>query len=611
MSQQPVIFLAFANSQDAYLDMLKRESRIINHALEALEDKQLIKISREESAGVDEIFHNFNRFKGRIAIFHYAGHADGSHLHLDGDTFANSAGLADLFGAESALKLVFLNGCSTQGQVENLMNLGISAVIATSVAINDSKAVEFAEHFYRSLANKNTIKSAFNYASSFLKTKYKNINEPTIEKRKGLKLRREKTGEEMPWGLYINDEADDVLDWTLPTSFVPPAPVRPDDNYEVNDYIYPVMDEMVVHEPSLEEELFDKDGEAIDDREYLAKVIENFPWPIGAQIRRLVSNDPEMNKPTMTRLEQITSTYVVTCQLLMYILLAQLWEARKKDENIPNVYFLDALTMNRESFEVFDFISHIKQILQTFSEKNYPLFISEYKDILKALEDKGEFYNSYLYLESIRSRMASDGANLDSEVHQLSVDAEYALSVILNKAAFLVKYQMITVRDIVIVNPWHKDAEFNHYMGRLNAQEGDFLSLFKKPRSYTEFSDSRSVLLVRDLKNLEDYLNLSPFVIDKNAFGDAKATAMDLFMYAFHENDEYWYLVSNQSVYRALEQDADKINTGHTDAVESKSRSRRVRMRGGRSAAATAEAEKPYSILKEQFEVFKEDVSKS
>ncbi|MGB0862545.1 MAG: CHAT domain-containing protein [Saprospiraceae bacterium] len=611
MSQQPVIFLAFANSQDAYLDMLKRESRIINHALEALEDKQLIKISREESAGIDEIFHNFNRFKGRIAIFHYAGHADGNELHLDGDTFANSAGLADLFGAESALKLVFLNGCSTQGQVENLMDLGVSAVIATSVAINDAKAVEFAEHFYRSLANKNTIKSAFNYASSFLKTKYKNINEPTIEKRKGLKLRREKTGEEMPWGLYINDDADDVLDWTLPTSFVPPAPIRPDENYEVNDYIYPVMDEMVKHEPNLEEELFDRDGEAIDDREYLAKVIENFPWPIGAQIRRLVSNDPDMNKPTMTRLEQITSTYVVTCQLLMYILLAQLWEARKKDENIPNVYFLDALTMNRESFEVFDFISHIKQILQTFKEKDYPLFIGEYEEILKALEAKGDFYNSYLYLESIRSRMSSNGANLESEVYQLSVDAEYALSVILNKAAFLVKYQMITVRDIIIVNPWHKDASFNHYMGRLNAQEGDFLSLFKKPRSYTEFTDSRSVLLVRDLKNLEDYLNLSPFVIDKNAFGDAKATAMDLFMYAFHENDEYWYLVSNQSVYRALEQDADKINTGHTNAPESQSRSRRVRMRGGRSAAAAQSAEKPYGILKEQFEVFKADISKA
>ena len=344
MSKQPVIFLAFANSQDAYLDMLKHESRNINLALESLEDKQLVKIDSKENASIEDIFHSFNRFKGRISIFHYAGHADGNHLHLDDDSFADSNGLAELFGSEDALKLVFLNGCSTKGQLDKLMEVGVPAVIATSVAINDTKATEFAEHFYRALANKNTIRSAFQFAATFLKTKYKNINAPTIENHRGLKLRREKTGEEMPWGLYFKEGRDDVLDWTLPTSFVPPAPVRPDENYEVNDYIYPVMDAMVQYEPNLEKELVDRDGEAIDDREYLAKIIEFFPWPIGAQIRRLVSNDPEMNKPTLTRLEQISSTYVVTTQLLFYILLAQIWRAREEDaQDIPPGLFSGCL----------------------------------------------------------------------------------------------------------------------------------------------------------------------------------------------------------------------------------------------------------------------------
>mgnify|MGYP000353794660 CR=1 FL=1 len=609
MSQQPVIFLAFANNQDAYLDMLKRESRNIKQALEALEDKQAIKISREESAGVDEIFHNFNRFKGRIAIFHYAGHADGEQLHLD-DALANADGLADLFGAEKALKLVFLNGCSTKGQLDKLMELGIPAVIATSVAINDTKATEFAEHFYRSLANKSTIKTAFNYASSYLKTRYKNINTPVIENHRGLRLRREKTGEEMPWGLYLNEgvDANSVLDWTLPATFVKAAPPRPDEKYEVNDYIFPVMDSMVHFENSLEEELFDKDGEAIDDREYLAKIIEYFPWPIGAQIRRLVSNDSDMNQPTMMRLEQIISTYVVTGQLLMYILLAQVLEAREEEDCVPNSYFLDALSMSKDSFEIFDFISHIKQIVKEIRTTKQELFVEEFEELVKALDEKGEFYNSYLFLDSIRSRMKDNGANLDNEVYQLCIDAEYALSVILNKSAFLVKYQMITVRDIIIANPWHKDPEFNHYMGRLNAQEGDFLTLFKKPRSYNDYVNTRSVLLVRDLKNIDNFLNLSPFIIDKNAFGDAKATAMDLFMYAYNEDGEYWYLVTNQSIYRALEQDADKVNTGHIDAPESTSRSRRVRMRGSRNSRSQATVRKPYALLKEQFNLLKENI---
>ena len=85
---------------------------------------------------------------------------------------------------------------------------------------------------------------------------------------------------------------------------------------------------------------------------------------------------------------------------------------------------------------------------------------------LKQWKRSQDFYNCYLYLESVRSRMNSNGENLQSEVFQMCVDAEYALSVILNKAACLVKYQMITVRDIILVNPIHKDETFNHYMGR-------------------------------------------------------------------------------------------------------------------------------------------------
>lgn len=605
--KQPVIFLAFANSQDAYLQMLKRESRNLYHALEALDDKQLIQLRREESATIEEIFHNFNKYQGRLSIFHYAGHADGARLHLEGDAQGHASGLADLFAAEKSLKLVFLNGCSTQGQVERLMALGVPAVIATSVAINDLKATEFAEHFYRSLANKSTIRGAFKYAVSFLKTKYGDMSEPVIEHHRGLKLRQEQTKEAMPWGLYLNDQADDVLDWTLPTTFTPPVQARPFEDFEANDYLYSIIEEMIVHEPRLEAEVFDRFGERIDEREELAKIIENFPWPIGAQIRRLVSNDPEMNRPTLNRLEQISSTYIVTTQLLLYILLAQLWQARRNNEEIPNVYFLDALTMNRETFKVFDFLSHIKQITQIFKEKNYPLYVPEYEEILEAFNEKGEYYNAYLYLESVRNRLSEQGVNLASEITQLCIDAEYALSVILTKATFLVKYQMITIRDIMIVNPWHKEASFHHYMGRLNAQEGDFLTLFKEPRTYTHFTDSRSVLLVRNLKDLDNYLNLSPFVIDKNAFGDAKATAMDLFIYAYGDQGEYWYLVANQSIYRAIDQEADQINTGHSNEVEEQpqSRSRRVRMRRG--ATTDAAVERPYALLREQFEVFKHD----
>ena len=81
--EQPIIFLAFSNSQDDYLANLKRESKQINRALESLDDKGLVRIVREESADLETIFHNFNRFKDQVAIFHYAGHAGGENLQFE------------------------------------------------------------------------------------------------------------------------------------------------------------------------------------------------------------------------------------------------------------------------------------------------------------------------------------------------------------------------------------------------------------------------------------------------------------------------------------------------------------------------------------------------
>ncbi len=93
MKNLPVILLAFANSLSDYLDNLKRESRVLNQALEPWEDRYAIKVYREENASAREIIHAFNRFDGAIIIFHYAGHADGEKLMLD-QSEGHSEGLA-------------------------------------------------------------------------------------------------------------------------------------------------------------------------------------------------------------------------------------------------------------------------------------------------------------------------------------------------------------------------------------------------------------------------------------------------------------------------------------------------------------------------------------
>ncbi|MGB0862649.1 MAG: CHAT domain-containing protein [Saprospiraceae bacterium] len=186
---KPIIILAFSNSQDTYLDSIKLEREGTSKALDDLNDANIIGVRKIAHLSNEQLFYYLNRYRHQVRIFHYAGHASGSTLQLEsngGDELAYSEGIAGILGQSNSLELVFLNGCATYGQVETLLNKGVKAVIATSVAINDTKAYQFSIKFYETLAAGETIGDAFEAAKSFL---IQLGNGPKIE-RKGLKLKR-------------------------------------------------------------------------------------------------------------------------------------------------------------------------------------------------------------------------------------------------------------------------------------------------------------------------------------------------------------------------------------------------------------------------------------
>ena len=168
----------------------------------------------------------------RIAIFHYAGHADEGRLMLEkalgsADGSAHAEGLAGLLGGQRGLKLVFLNGCSTLPQVDLLLGAGVPAVIATSRAINDLVARDFAITFYEALTvgresdgirKGQSIAEAFASAEDFVKARYSASPEALYrdltakaeevrEVTKGLPwLLRPSTGTPvLRWGLFEDD----------------------------------------------------------------------------------------------------------------------------------------------------------------------------------------------------------------------------------------------------------------------------------------------------------------------------------------------------------------------------------------------------------------------
>ncbi|WP_341840651.1 CHAT domain-containing protein [Chitinophaga caseinilytica] len=103
--------------------------------------------------------------KGRITIFHYAGHAKGKTVHLL-DRNVQIDKFAGILNQLPHLQLVFLNGCNTDAVARDLIAANIKAVIVTQGAVDDTVATAFAKAFYTAYYNLNTLADSFEFAKS-------------------------------------------------------------------------------------------------------------------------------------------------------------------------------------------------------------------------------------------------------------------------------------------------------------------------------------------------------------------------------------------------------------------------------------------------------------
>ncbi len=229
-AQPPAILLVYANDRvdpSRHLRSLADEIGLIRDALRAAEQAGLCQVLIEANASAGRVLQVFqdDRYRGRIAVFHYAGHADGYRLLLESATgqpptnqganrgAAHAAGLAAFLGEQRGLELVFLNGCSTAPQVQGLLDAGCPAVIATSQAIDDRVATELAGFFYQGLGGGAGLESAFKAAVAATRTTHGDsprglywggASEPTP------------LAERWPWDFHTKPGAERAQHWNLP-----------------------------------------------------------------------------------------------------------------------------------------------------------------------------------------------------------------------------------------------------------------------------------------------------------------------------------------------------------------------------------------------------------
>lgn len=212
--KKPVIIVAIADyrtNTTAHLRELGTELDGIKEAFAQAEEVNLCEVIYFADATVEKIVAAFHKHEGEVVGFHYAGHANGYQLMLE--EAADGAALAVFLGKQRNLRFVFLNGCSTRGHVEELHNNGVSAVIATSLSIEDKIARDLSIHFYQKIAEGRVLEAAF--------TSYQDV--PAIKQVPRASLYRDLGFEipaedgRFPWGIYYKPGAENVRLWDLPT----------------------------------------------------------------------------------------------------------------------------------------------------------------------------------------------------------------------------------------------------------------------------------------------------------------------------------------------------------------------------------------------------------
>ena len=566
MAGAPVILTAFANDAGRFLDSLQQESDAISDALRGKKDGGIVDLEVQQGASIARLFELIGRYGNDLAVLHYGGHANGSALDLQAaggtNTAAHGGGLAQLLGALPNLKLVFLNGCATQGHVEQLLAQGVPAVIATSAPVEDDIALQFAREFYTALADpaaSRTIDFAFARAKALVAT----AKGDAIS----FETRGTSFGDPVPpvvgtgkWGLYAAKGKEAALAWTLPDHRASDFVIEASAPATATQIASPSggliarqaaavgeLDAGFRERMELERKL-SRDG-TVDERLVREGIINAFPSPIGEKLRILFAGG-QMGDP---RLRLAVATYDITTRFVAFALLAQLWDLF---EDKPGAVTLsDAQWMAVEAFNQldeagsarFDFLDFAIQLAAALAANGTPAYMSQC-DGLAAAMAKPDCAAAQSFMNAMRAAIYDKTID-PAKAAELAQQADTHLDNALYVLTFVAGYKLATIKEITINRSRRKEPSFLHRRVVLDRAAA---ALYKDDtQPLLHFADNESVILLKDLDDVTSYINLSPFVLDQNALTRNPGTNL----YFFHWYDE----ASGALHYTQISEDTDRI----------------------------------------------------
>ncbi|MDX1912376.1 MAG: hypothetical protein SFV22_12860 [Saprospiraceae bacterium] len=296
---------------------------------------------------------------------------------------------------------------------------------------------------------------------------------------------------------------------------------------------------------SLQRELMQKQGVSVGNRP--SDIIQHFGWLIEEFLRKMQTKEGQQND--LRAFSYMTEAWQNTLRYLCYIQLAQLLKSEEKPRNTILTDFIamrDAAADNTGGADRearFDYLNLL--LVSTDLLKDRPGFVPQIADFVRELTDtESELFEVALFLAQYRRQLLA-GAILpdDPNLSQRLDEYRTALVFWLRRIAFLVKYRLVSIKEISLNYRLGTAQQFVHLYGELHglydqlSTEGEDYNLISVEGLFTY---SQSVLLFKGneiqqcLQNIGDpdtYLSLSPLLIDQSVFSEKTTQTPEVYYF--------------------------------------------------------------------------------
>lgn len=232
-----------------------------------------------------------------------------------------------------------------------------------------------------------------------------------------------------------------------------------------------------------------------------------FPWPVAYEINKLFR--PEFSRYDANRLDQIIKTFERLLQFFAYCLIADLHNQIKSGNVSVSDGFRKEFERRFATITIGNLVWVIESVIKAIKASQAEPFFTEINKM-----NLKQFYGAMQWIVPERNNKGHYKFDESPEsVEQKCPVYLLKLFELLSSLAFLTKYHLFSIQEIRVRNSKIKPPEFVH--------KTMYMHSVQKGRPYTwnspEFLENHSVIICKNIKNIkDDYLNLSPLIIDTN-----------------------------------------------------------------------------------------------